>query len=31
MNAAIAAAGAVLAFVLRKPLTRIFDAENSRS
>jgi POT family proton-dependent oligopeptide transporter len=31
LNAAIAAAGALLCFVLRKPLTRIFDAEISPS
>ncbi len=31
MNAAIAATGAVLAFVLRKPLTRAFDAEVASS
>jgi len=31
LNAAIAAFGAVLAFVLRKPLTRMFDAEVASS
>lgn len=29
LNAAIAATGAVLAFALRKPLTRIFESENT--
>jgi POT family proton-dependent oligopeptide transporter len=29
LNAAIAAAGALAAFVLRKPLTRIFESENA--
>ncbi|HVU20186.1 MAG TPA: peptide MFS transporter [Rhizomicrobium sp.] len=29
LNAAIAATGAVLAFLLRKPLTRIFESENA--
>jgi POT family proton-dependent oligopeptide transporter len=31
LNAAIAATGAVLAFLLRKPLTRVFDAEMASS